>query len=592
MEKYNWLNIANGIEARPGTPGRTETKNNEEIVSSLRDWDWRDSALRSFLILSLPTEWKSKFEHVPGGGYELWQAIVNEFEREILNEHTILISSLYNISQDYDESLVNYIKRIKTILSELERKGDVVSDEAQVMCFFQGLNYYYKPEEVELLMEQKMTLEQAFTLIREFTASKQSVRPVNLPSLSAEMTSSNNSIVEADTRVTNHTGTSSIDADATTFTTIDPCCSTTTGTTTAGTSSNSAPMQETAHRTAYRVASLHRGLKNDTGENNCFLNVTIQALWHLGPFRVHLTSFIQEHSLTNSANHSNNSHNQSNNNKNMKGRERTGSIRIPAGGILEALCNLFMQYEFTDLDVLPATELRESLSLLSNSFQLGEYADACEAFDTILQRIHLELCSACPHTYKCLSHEVFGGCIMEQSVCSFCQASSEPTVRSDFILCFQAAELLLEAKALFAKSSQTFEEAARSDIHTTNSNTHSTTAHSNGNTVHNSTNSSSSMKSLSGFARFLHFGYNPFPHMRIPHLLHHHQQQEQQQQVQEKGVDAAVLGGGDGEHHYTAALFGQILSKCMALSHRSCPSSDAYSVTKLSTGKISTLCSY
>jgi len=30
---------------------------------------------------------------------------------------------------------------------------------------------------------------------------------------------------------------------------------------------------------------LVRGLSNDSGFNNCFLNVVIQSLWHLRPFR-------------------------------------------------------------------------------------------------------------------------------------------------------------------------------------------------------------------------------------------------------------------------------------------------------------------
>jgi hypothetical protein len=33
---------------------------------------------------------------------------------------------------------------------------------------------------------------------------------------------------------------------------------------------------------------LVRGLSNDSGLNNCFLNVVIQALWHLPPFRAAL----------------------------------------------------------------------------------------------------------------------------------------------------------------------------------------------------------------------------------------------------------------------------------------------------------------
>jgi hypothetical protein len=52
---------------------------------------------------------------------------------------------------------------------------------------------------------------------------------------------------------------------------------------------------------------LVRGLSNDSGFNNCFLNVVIQSLWHLRPFREALlglpqqvclrTSQASEHSL-------------------------------------------------------------------------------------------------------------------------------------------------------------------------------------------------------------------------------------------------------------------------------------------------------
>lgn len=40
-----------------------------------------------------------------------------------------------------------------------------------------------------------------------------------------------------------------------------------------------------AKKSAFDVTTMHKGLGNNAGENNCFLNVTIQALWHLGPFR-------------------------------------------------------------------------------------------------------------------------------------------------------------------------------------------------------------------------------------------------------------------------------------------------------------------
>lgn len=52
----------------------------------------------------------------------------------------------------------------------------------------------------------------------------------------------------------------------------------------------------------------------------------------------------------------------------------------------------------------------------------------------------------CPSMHKCISHDVFGGSIMEQSICSLCGASSEPYIRTDFIICIQSAQLLYEAK--------------------------------------------------------------------------------------------------------------------------------------------------
>ena len=35
----------------------------------------------------------------------------------------------------------------------------------------------------------------------------------------------------------------------------------------------------------FREDTINKGLSNDTGENNCFLNVVIQSLWHLNDFR-------------------------------------------------------------------------------------------------------------------------------------------------------------------------------------------------------------------------------------------------------------------------------------------------------------------
>lgn len=174
---------------------------------------------------------------------------------------------------------------------------------------------------------------------------------------------------------------------------------------------------------AFEPPNQIHGLQNRSGENNCFLNVAIQALWHLGPFREQLKGLLRalasEGALLNSTQDT---------------------------SILAALCNLFVQYEFAEEEVLPPTELRESLCKLSDKFQLGSIADANEALDAILQRIHLELRGICPHKLKCLSHATFGGMILEQIICKECGASSEPNVRNNFLLYFQAVELIQEGK--------------------------------------------------------------------------------------------------------------------------------------------------
>jgi hypothetical protein len=162
----------------------------------------------------------------------------------------------------------------------------------------------------------------------------------------------------------------------------------------------------------------HKGLLNSTGENNCFLNVTIQALLHLTPFRIELHKRINTNSI----------------------KQTNDTI------LLQSMCNLFIQYQFTDQSVLPPTELRESLSSLSNRFNLGKIADAAEAFEFILDRIHKESNQDCCSENRCLAHQVFGGIMMQQSICNLCRGSSEPTFRDDLLLTFQAAEIISESK--------------------------------------------------------------------------------------------------------------------------------------------------
>lgn len=166
----------------------------------------------------------------------------------------------------------------------------------------------------------------------------------------------------------------------------------------------------------------HKGLQNEAGHNNCFLNVTIQALWHLGPFRANLKQLIG-----------------------ALESGRVFSANLVEKSFILALCNLFIQYEFTDEQVLPPDELRSLLGSLDEKFGLGKIADANEALDAILQKIHGEFSTLCPSQCKCLAHQTFGGQVLEQFICGLCGASSEPRISDSFMMYFQVMELLSEA---------------------------------------------------------------------------------------------------------------------------------------------------
>lgn len=569
MDRYNWANIANGVELRPGSVASAQislpANSRNSVATQLRDWDRRDSSLKEFLLLSLPTEWKSTFMNTTGGGHELWQAIVTEFERETPDSHTQLMAALYNIIQGANESLDSYVERLQTITHQLEELGETVSTNTKVMCFFKGLNIRYKPEDVNILLEQQLSLEQAAQLVAEFAECKRdafvrshsrsnppAVEVDNLIDLSTSPSTSATNILAtpapapvppvktAKNAAGKHNVGVLIDVNS-------PASSSTSSTTSPNsthrpypavpiitaspTSSTSSTPSAAQHRTAFEVTSLHRGLKNETGENNCFLNVTIQALWHLGPFRAHLTSYIHERQQ------------QGTSKVKSKNVQSKGAAAV---GLLDALCNLFVQYEFSDQSALPPTELRECLMSVSADFKLGEIADANEALDAILQRIHAEQSSTCPHAYKCLSHEVFGGNIMEQTICSRCGASSEPTLRSDFILTFQAAELLLEAKALFAKFSQF--ENEETVIHPTEN--------------HTIVGKIQHFNPVGGLSRFLGCARR-----------HAYRNNPENSPVKRGStVNSAIHHDTQAAHHYGNTEFGHILSKCMTLHQRSCPS--------------------
>jgi hypothetical protein len=104
-----------------------------------------------------------------------------------------------------------------------------------------------------------------------------------------------------------------------------------------------------------------KGLQNMFGENNCFLNVVIQALWHLRHFR---DKFVAAESHKHVGDH-------------------------PC--VFCALKDIFVHFQFGEEDTVPPQVLRRALAALYDNekrFQVGSLDDAAEAFDAVLQAIH------------------------------------------------------------------------------------------------------------------------------------------------------------------------------------------------------------
>eukprot|EP01094_Clydonella_sp_ATCC50884_P018278 TRINITY_DN3364_c0_g1_i2.p2 TRINITY_DN3364_c0_g1~~TRINITY_DN3364_c0_g1_i2.p2 ORF type:complete len:205 (-),score=71.75 TRINITY_DN3364_c0_g1_i2:157-771(-) len=143
-------------------------------------------------------------------------------------------------------------------------------------------------------------------------------------------------------------------------------------------------------------ASVKKGLFNEAGENNCFLNVVIQALWHMKSFRNRFQrSDAHEH------------------------REGISPSACPHC----ALSIIFNQYKYSDSNAIPPNILRRALHSLYESerkFQLGAFDDAAEALDAVLTCIE----KVSPHPEQSIPRLVFGMEIAEYTQCGKCKTRS------------------------------------------------------------------------------------------------------------------------------------------------------------------------
>ncbi|DAZ96232.1 TPA: hypothetical protein N0F65_012594 [Lagenidium giganteum] len=109
-------------------------------------------------------------------------------------------------------------------------------------------------------------------------------------------------------------------------------------------------------------ASVHRGLLNDAGENNCFLNVVIQSFWHLTSMRHYL----------------------------LHVEIKDGSRTVEAN-VLRALKSIMTEYDDTTSGKIHSRALRKGLSVLyaaDKNFQVGAMYDAEETLLALLNLMH------------------------------------------------------------------------------------------------------------------------------------------------------------------------------------------------------------
>ncbi|CAL8297904.1 unnamed protein product [Merluccius merluccius] len=173
-----------------------------------------------------------------------------------------------------------------------------------------------------------------------------------------------------------------------------------------------------------------KGLINQPGQNNCFLNSALQVLWHLDIFR---RSF----------------------------RQISSHKCSEESCVFCALKSIFSELQYSSRSVLPSDSLRSALANTFSTqqrFQLGRMDDAAECFENILMRIHFHISeessqdlSSSSHCTSslCIPHQKFSMMLYEQCVCRSCGASSDPLPFIQMIhyisttsLCNQAVEML------------------------------------------------------------------------------------------------------------------------------------------------------
>ncbi|KAF4046914.1 PDZ domain-containing protein [Phytophthora infestans] len=225
-----------------------------------------------------------------------------------------------------------------------------------------------------------------------------------------------------------------------------------------------------------RPLSARKGLRNDLGANNCFLNVIIQSLWHVRSCRVLIS--MGDHAV----------HHRCGGKPTNASSMRTETI-TPC--LLCELEQIFVMYQFAEQPVLDVDRVRLALG---DTFALGAMNDATETLETILDALHYDTFNrmlllrhrGCAHSSgvhkveemsesvredasaiicepQCVAHRLFQMNLMELKICASCGHTAEPLMNTDFLYRVYAQELLNSARAGGDKKHVTLEEVLRAE---------------------------------------------------------------------------------------------------------------------------------
>eukprot|EP01018_Ginkgo_biloba_P016270 Gb_39086 [translate_table: standard] len=184
------------------------------------------------------------------------------------------------------------------------------------------------------------------------------------------------------------------------------------------------------------VDKFGKGLQNEVGEYNCFLNVIIQSLWHLRRFR-----------------------------EEFLGPSSSQHMHVGDPCVVCALHNIFVALSTTTLEMskeaVAPTSLRIALSTLypeSNFFQQAQMNDASEVLAVIFDCLHRAFTSnstvsdtesdgsSCMGSWECqnkmcIAHSLFGLDISEQMNCKGCGLESRHLKYTSFFHNINASAL-------------------------------------------------------------------------------------------------------------------------------------------------------